>query len=88
MRQRILIFLTVVFVMRTSGALSETIELKNGKEIVAEIIQETEDAVVISRYDGGFIYSISRDRIKAIRSSGPEEIEVYKPEKKGAHAVD
>ncbi len=75
--------------MRTSGALPETIELKNGREIIGEIIQETEDAVVVSKYGGSFIYSISRDRIKAIRSFGPEEIETdINLEKKGAYSVD
>lgn len=75
--------------MRTSGALSETIELKNGKEIVGEIIQETEDAVVISKQNGGFIYSISRDRIKTIRDSGPGETEMdISFKKKDAYVVD
>jgi len=54
--------------------LAETIELKDGKKIIAEVLQKTEEAVVLSKDGGKFIYSIARDNIKIIRESTPEEI--------------
>ncbi|MEE9500011.1 MAG: retropepsin-like aspartic protease [Candidatus Omnitrophota bacterium] len=80
--------LVITFALYIPCASAETIELKNGREIIGEIIQETEDVIVVSKHDGGFIYSISRDRIKAVRSSSPEEIEMYKLKKKAASMVD
>lgn len=60
------------------SASADTIVLKDGKTIVGDILQETDDAIVVSKHDGGFIYSISHDRVKRIRRSTPEEIEVEK----------
>ena len=83
--------LVITFALYIPCASAETIELKNGREIIGEIIQETEDVIVVSKHGGGFIYSISRDRIRAVRSSSPEEIEMYeryKLKKKTAYIVD
>lgn len=54
---------------------SETIELNDGKTIVGEIVQETDAAVVMAKPGGVFILSITRDRIKNIRMSTPQEVE-------------
>lgn len=69
------VFLTVFLFLFSSNLFAETIELKNGKEIVGTVIKETEDAVVISRLGGGFVYSISRDRIKSVRESTADEMQ-------------
>jgi len=69
------IFFAALFLMHNTVASAETIVLKNGKEIVGEIKHETEDAVIVSKEGGSFIYSISRSRIKNIRESTPEELE-------------
>ena len=82
MKRKALVVLIIGFILCARNASAETIELKNGREITAKIIRETEDSIVVSRHDGGFIYAISRDRIKAIRGSPPEEMEVKKTEKR------
>ena len=53
---------------------AETIELKDGKRIVGEVVRETDQTIVISKHDGGFIFAISRDRVANIRESTPEEM--------------
>ncbi len=73
----VLIFFVIFLLTYGAGVFAETIVLKDGREIFAEIKNETEDAVVVSRGNGNFIYSISRDRIESIRKSTPEEIERY-----------
>lgn len=88
MKKRALIFLSIFFVVSTSGAKAETIELKDGKTIVGEIVQKTEEAVTVSKRGGGFIYSISRDRIKNIRDSTPEEIKEQEMQTAGGYTVD
>lgn len=65
----------VITIMAPVRALPETIELKDGKIIVGEIVEEAEGAVAISKDGGSVVYSISRDRIKNIRGSTEDEIE-------------
>lgn len=72
--KKVLIFLTAFLIIGILDASAETIELKNGKEIVAEILKERDDAVVVSKEGGKFIFAVSRDRIKNIRPSTQEEI--------------
>ncbi len=83
-RYAVLVVFLAVF---PSGAFCETIELKNGKKIVGDIVAQTEDAVVVSKQNGSFVYSISRDRVKLIRSSTPEEIEKEKAVERGTFRV-
>ncbi|MFC1590672.1 alpha/beta hydrolase [Candidatus Omnitrophota bacterium] len=61
--------ITLVFALNSSA---DTIELKNGKEIVGDIIKETGEAVIISKLGGELKASISRDRIRNIRRSKGE----------------
>ena len=53
MIKRVLIFMTG-FILVTFSAFAETIELKDGRKIVGEIIHETEtELVVSSEYGAG-----------------------------------
>lgn len=74
-RPLILLILTLFFLFLCSNFFAATIELKNGKQIVGEIVHETEEAVVVSKHGGGFVYSISRDRIKNIGESTADEMQ-------------
>ena len=65
------IFLTLSLI--SFPVFAETIELKDGKIIMGEIVQETDDAVVIGKPGGGFIYSISKNRVFKIRPSTADE---------------
>ncbi|MBL7156767.1 MAG: TIGR02281 family clan AA aspartic protease [Candidatus Omnitrophica bacterium] len=73
MIKNILVLSLIFFTFHGPGAVAGTIELKNGEIITADIIKETEEAVVISRQNGKFIYSIVKERIKNIRKSTLEE---------------
>ena len=88
MNRSVLIFLSIIFVAGISDALAETIELKNGREIIGKVIQETEGAVVVSKHEGAIIYSISRDRIKSIRNSTPEEMRRQKRKARSERVLD
>jgi clan AA aspartic protease (TIGR02281 family) len=87
MNRKALILLTLSFIVCISGASAEIIELKDGKEINASIMQETEEVIVVSKLGGGFIYSISRDRIRSIRPSPPKEIEIIEPAEKAVSST-
>ena len=67
---------------------ADTIILKNGKEIVGNIISETNEGVVVSKQGGNFVYSILRNRIKEIRKSTPEEDARQKRTEERFYAVD
>ncbi len=73
----VLIFIAAFLLAYNTTAFAETIELKNGEIIVGEIKHKTEEAVVVSKEGGSFIYSIARDRIKNIRESTPRELKRY-----------
>jgi len=83
-----LVFLifTIIFCPVTSFA--ETIELKSGKTIVGTIKQKTEDVVVVSKLGGDVVYSLSRDMIKSIRESTPEEMEYSREQEQAAYVTD
>jgi len=66
------IYLWIIFF--TSILFAETIELNNGKKIYGKVIKETEEAIVVSKDDGSFVYSISKDKIKNIRESTAQEL--------------
>ncbi|MCQ9207623.1 MAG: hypothetical protein NG740_07075, partial [Omnitrophica bacterium] len=68
----LLLAVFVIMMVVPVRAMAETIELKDGKTIVGDIIKETEDAVIVSKDGGIFVYSLSRDRIKNIKSSSGE----------------
>ena len=76
---RALVFLPLIFLIFGTIVSAETIELKNGKEIVGKIIQETDEALVVSKGGGSFVYSIARDEIKEIRPSTDEELRTVLP---------
>ncbi|MGB2705417.1 MAG: retropepsin-like aspartic protease [Candidatus Omnitrophota bacterium] len=81
MKKRAVIFFACFLItlsLCATESRAETIELKNGEIIIGEVKHETEEAVVVSKEDGSFIYSISRDRIKKIRESTPGELKRYK----------
>jgi len=74
MKLKVIAFsLTFLFII-AGHIFPETIELTDGKRIVGKILQETDDAVVVSKSDGGFVYSILRTRIVNIRESTTEEL--------------
>jgi clan AA aspartic protease (TIGR02281 family) len=75
----LLIACICIFAVPRYAALAETVVLKDGKKIVGEIVQETTEAVVISKQDGGFVYSIARERISVIRESTPAELKKGRP---------
>jgi len=68
-------FLLLCLVFCAPGILAETIELKNGRKIVCEILEDDGRVVVVSKDNGAFIYSFLRDEIKTIRESTPEELQ-------------
>lgn len=88
MTRGVLIFLSIFCILWISSVLAETIELKNGEDIVGEIVQETEEALVVSKPEGSFIFSISRDRIKNVRPSTPAELQRERLRKKSKGKVD
>ena len=81
-------FLIFAIIFCSVTAFSETIELKNGKTIVGTIKHETEDVVVVSKLGGDFVYSLSRDMIKSIRESTPEEMEHNRQQEQAAYVPD
>ena len=68
--------LALILAFPVLPACAETIILKSGKKIVGEILNETEEGVVVSKGGGGFVYSVERARISEIRQSTPEEVEI------------
>ena len=79
-----------LFIMLISvvGVTADTIILKNGKEIIGDVVSETDEGVVISKQGGNFVYSISKNRIKEIRKSTPEEDARQKRAEERFYAVD
>ena len=89
-RKIFIVFLiaAAVNILPFQHAEAKTIELKNGKIIVGNIIKESDEAIVISKLDGNFVYSISRDRIREIRESTPEELNWQKAVEQKTYAAD
>ncbi|MFC1576707.1 TIGR02281 family clan AA aspartic protease [Candidatus Omnitrophota bacterium] len=70
------IFVLLALTINVYGicALAETIVLKNGEKVIAKVLKETDEAVVISKGGGSFVSAIARTRIKLIRESTPAEL--------------
>ena len=89
MSSRIIILVILILSLTCiPNIFADTIELKNGEKIVGDILQETDQGIVISKQNGKFVYSISRDRIKNIRKSTEEEEDRRKRKEAGFYRVD
>ncbi|NQU95185.1 MAG: retroviral-like aspartic protease family protein [Candidatus Omnitrophica bacterium] len=72
----------VVMLTYAPSIIADTIILKNGEEIVGNVVSESGEGVVVSKQGGSFVYSISKNRIKNIRKSTPGE-EAWQEKKEG-----
>jgi len=80
--------IVIIFAFVTGLAFPDTIELKDGRTIVADIVGESEEAIVVSKQNGSFIYSISKDRIDTIRKSTNYEVQKRARVEKTFYRVD
>jgi len=89
MSSRIIVLIILILSLSCSpNIFADTIELKNGEKVIGDILQETDEGIVMSKQNGKFVYSISRDRIKSIRKSTEEEEKRRKRKEDNFYRVD
>ncbi|NQT22910.1 MAG: retroviral-like aspartic protease family protein [Candidatus Omnitrophica bacterium] len=75
----------IILIFGSLDGSAETIILKNGKIVVGEITEETEDAVVVTKLNGEFVYTLSREQIKEVRKSTAQESKADQERELSAH---